>query len=187
MNSLDEFEKRLRDETATIEKEIESRQQQLETLNKRLQGLKRAAELFESEQDAISELLQAGTTNGGVIARAMPTLPVAKAQKATTTLKSTTAQRRHAPEAQWRSNASTGKGRRGASQNGGLTRVDMMAAVLKRHPRQTVRDLIALLDKEYRWKTNESAVTGLLYTRRDKFVHIPPDRAENRPVSWSSK
>jgi chromosome segregation ATPase len=186
MNSLDAFEKRLRDETATVEKEIESHQQQLETLNQRLQGLRRAAELFESEQGAISELLQAGTANGGVT-RGMPVLPAAKAQKAKTTPESNAAKRRHAAEAQRRSNASTGKGRGSPSHNGGLTRVDMMAAVLKRHPRQTVRELIALLDKEYRWKTNESAVTGLLYTRRDKFVHIPPDRAANRPVTWSSK
>ena len=63
----------------------------------------------------------------------------------------------------------------------------MMAAVLKRHPRRTVRELIALLDKEFRWKTTESAVTGHLYTRRDKFVHTQPDRATNRPVTWSLK
>ncbi len=42
----------------------------------------------------------------------------------------------------------------------------MIAAVLRRHPRRTVRELIALLDQEYRWKTSESAVTGHLYTRR---------------------
>ena len=76
---------------------------------------------------------------------------------------------------------------RSASHNGGLTRVDMMAAVLRRHPRRTVRELIALLDKEFRWKTNESAVTGKLYTRRDKFVHTQPDRSTNRPVTWSLK
>jgi len=63
----------------------------------------------------------------------------------------------------------------------------MVAAVLKRHPRRSVRDLIALLEKEYHWKTTESAVTGHLYTRRDKFVHTPPDRAVNRPVTWSAK
>ena len=76
---------------------------------------------------------------------------------------------------------------RAMSHSGGLTRVDMMAAVLRRHPRRTVRELIALLDKEFRWKTNESAVTGKLYTRRDKFVHTQPDRSTNRPVTWSLK
>jgi hypothetical protein len=81
----------------------------------------------------------------------------------------------------------TGTDTRTASQNGGLTRVDMIAAVLRRHPRQTVRELIALLDREYRGNTTESAVTGHLYTRRDKFVHTQPDRATNRSVTWSMK
>jgi hypothetical protein len=48
----------------------------------------------------------------------------------------------------------------------------------------SVRKLIALLDKEFRWKTTESAVTGHLYTRRDRLVHTPPDRSSNRPVTW---
>ena len=63
----------------------------------------------------------------------------------------------------------------------------MIAAVLRHHPHRTVRELIALLDQEYRWETTESAVTGHLYTRRDKFVHTQPDRVTNRPVTWSSK
>jgi hypothetical protein len=63
----------------------------------------------------------------------------------------------------------------------------MIAAVLRRHPRRTVRELIALLDKEYQWKTTESAVTGHLYTRHDKFAHSPADHATNHLVTWSSK
>jgi hypothetical protein len=47
--------------------------------------------------------------------------------------------------------------------------------------------LIALLNKEFRWNTNESAVTGKLYTRRNKFVRTQPDRSTNRPVTWSLK
>jgi hypothetical protein len=186
MNSLDSFEKRLRDETAAVEKEIQSHNQQLEALNKRLEGLKRAAELFESEQRAISELLQVDTANGGIISREGPTSPVAKVQKATVSSKPADVQRRRAPNTQSRTKTA-GHARRTGNQNGGPTRVDMIVAVLKRHPRRTVRELIALLDKEYRWKTTESAVTGHLYTRRDKFVHTPPDRATNRPVTWSSK
>jgi hypothetical protein len=84
------------------------------------------------------------------------------------------------------SNAKTAANARAASHNG-LTRVEMVAAVLRRHPRRNVRELIALLDKEYHWKTTESAVTGHLYTRRDKFVHTPADRTTNRPVTWSAK
>ena len=76
---------------------------------------------------------------------------------------------------------------RSANNDGRLTRADMMAAVLRRHPRRTVHELIVLLDKEFHWKTNESAVTGKLYTRRDLFVHAQPDRSANRAVTWSLK
>jgi chromosome segregation ATPase len=187
MNSLDIFEKRLREETATVEAEIESCNEQLEALNKRLEGLKRAVELFESEQGAVVELLQAGTTNGTIISRVMPTSLAGKVHKATASPKPTDAQKRRSPNTQRRSKTPTRLTSRSANQNGSLTRVDMIAAVLKRHPRRTVRELIALLDREYRWQTTESAVTGHLYTHRDKFVHTPPDRATNRPVTWSSK
>ena len=66
------------------------------------------------------------------------------------------------------------------TQRGDLMRVDMMAVVLRRHAGLTIREIIALVDKEFRWKTNESAVTAKVYTRRDKFVHIQPDRSANR-------
>jgi hypothetical protein len=188
MNTIDAFQKRLRDETITVEQEIQSHNQQLEALNKRLEGLKRAAELFESDQIAIVELLQTGTANGSGIPREMLTSPGAKVQKDTTGAKAAAAHKQVGRNSQiGRGKTKTGPNTRTASQNGGLTRVDMIAAVLKRHPRRTVRELIALLDKEYRWKTTESAVTGHLYTRRDKFAHTQPDRVTNRPVTWSSK
>ena len=188
MNSIDAFHKRLRDETATVEKEIQSHNQQVEALNKRLAGLKRAAELFESEQAAIVELLQTGTANGGGIPREMPTSAAAKVQKATTGAKAAAAHNQLGRNSQiGRGKTKTGLNTRTASQNGGLTRVDMIASVLRRHPRRSVRELIALLDKEFRWKTTESAVTGHLYTRRDKFAHTQPDRSTNRPVTWSLK
>ena len=188
MNSVDAFQKRLRDETATVEKEIQSHHQQVDALNKRLEGLKRAAELFESEQAAIVELLQTGTANGGAIPREMPTSPTATMQKAAANAKVTAARKQVGRNSQIsRGKTKTGFNARAANQNGGLTRVDLIAAVLRRHPRRTVRELIALLNQEYRWETTESAVTGHLYTRRDKFVHTQPDRATNRPVTWSSK
>ena len=81
--------------------------------------------------------------------------------------------------------ARANEGHRKMRGNSGLSRVDMMAAVLRRHPRRTVRELIGLLDKEFHWQANESAVTGKLYTRRDMFTHTPPDRTANRPVTWS--
>jgi hypothetical protein len=188
MNSIDAFQKRLRDETATVEKEIQSHNQQVGALSKRLEGLKRAAELFDSEQAAIAELLQAGVANSGGIPREMSAVPAAKMQKAAVSIKVTTARKQVGRNAQSdRGKTKTVPKVRAASHNRGLTRIDMIAAVLKRHPRRSVRELIALLDREYHWKTTESAVTGHLYTRRDKFVHTPPDRATNRPVTWSSK
>jgi hypothetical protein len=187
MTSLDTFQKRLRDETATVEKEIQSCNQQLEALNQRREDLKRAAELFESEQAAISELLQAGTANGGALSWAMPISPAAKAQKAVVTPKPADMQKGHAPDTQSRNKTSAGRATHKANQKNGLTRVDMIAAVLKRHPRRTVRELIVLLAKEYRWKTTESAVTSNLYTRSDKFAHTEANRTANRPVTWSLK
>jgi hypothetical protein len=189
MASVDTFHKRLRDEIAAVEKEIQSHNQRVEMLGKRLEGLKRADELFDSDQTAIAELLQAGTTNRSGATQEMATAPVVTVQRAAAPLKPTGAQKQPGRSTQ----VSQGKTRRAQTvtragdQSGGLTRVDMIAAVLRRHPRRTVRELIALLNKEYRWKTNENAVTKNLYTRRDKFVHTPPDRASNRPVTWSSK
>jgi hypothetical protein len=188
MNSIDAFQKRLRDETVAVEKEIQSHNQQIEALSKRLEGLKRADELFDSDQAAIAELLQTGIADGSGIPREMPTSPAAKVQKATTGAKAAAAHNQLGRNSQiGRGKTKTGPNTRAASQNGGLTRVDMIAAVLRRHPRRTVRELIALLDQEYRWKTTESAVTGHLYIRRDKFVHTPPDLATKRLVTWSSK
>jgi hypothetical protein len=185
MNSIDAFQKRLHDETAAVEQEIQSHNQQVEVLTKRLEGLKRAAELFESEQAAIIELLQAGTTNGGGIPREVPTAQIAKVQKAAARPKTSAALGRNIQIGRGKTKA--GRGVRSASKNGDLTRVDMIAAVLKRHPRLSVRELISLLDKEFRWKTTESAVTSNLYTRSDKFAHTQADRSTNRPVTWSLK
>ena len=184
--SIEAFQKRLRNETITVEKEIESHNQQLEALNQRLEGLRRAAELLESEQAVVVELLQTGTANGLTITRQMPIAPIAREQKLLANSSAARAGDGRSTQTGG-SRAKTGPRARAASRDGSLTRIDMIAAVLRRHPRRTVRELIALLNKEYRWKTSESAVTGHLYTRRDKFVHIAPDRATNRPVTWSAK
>ena len=189
MASVDTFHKRLRDEIAAVEKEIQSHSQQVERLGKRLEGLTRADELFDSDETAIAELLQASMTNGSSATRELATAPATTVQRAATRPQPTGAQ----PQPGRSTQVSQGKTRpaqtvtRAGDQNGGLTRVDMIAAVLRRHPRRTVRELIALLNQEYHWKTTENAVTRNLYTRRDKFVHTPPDRSSNRPVTWSSK
>jgi hypothetical protein len=142
--------------------------------------------LFDSDQAAIAGLLQTSGANGRDITREMAIVPAAKMQRVTVSLKATEVQKQLGRRTQ----VGRGKmqtGRAPASRNGGLTRVDMIAVVLRRHPRRNVRELIALLNKEFRWKTTESAVTGHLYTRRDRFAHTPPDRSTNRPVTWSLK
>jgi hypothetical protein len=186
MNSVDRFHKRLRDEIAAVEKEIQSHNQQVESLTDRLNGLKRADELFESDQAAIAELLQTGISNGSDITREMATAPAATMQRAAVSLKATRAQQ----QLERRVQVGRGKmqtGRAPASRNGGLTRVDMIAAVLKRHRGLSLRDLIAALDREFGWNSTEGHVTGLLYTNQKKFAHTKPDRAANRPVTWSLK
>jgi hypothetical protein len=190
MNSVDTFKKRLRDEIASVEQEIRAHNQQVEVLTQRLESLKRADELFESDQAAVAELVQASVGNGKGFSRQMATTPAAATQRAAHP-KATGARTQLERGTQiGRANMKSGPAHpvgRTMSHNGGLTRVDMMAAVLRRHPRRTVRELIALLDQEFRWKTNESAVTGKLYTRRDLFVHTQPDRSTNRQVTWSLK
>jgi hypothetical protein len=76
---------------------------------------------------------------------------------------------------------------RKSGQDGGLKRIDMIAAVLKRHPGLSVRELIATLAKEFGWPTTESSVTAHLYTHRNRFAHTKADRSANRPVTWSLK
>src|ERR1700730_14993275 len=87
MNSAGTLHKRLRDEIAAVEKEIQSHNQQVESLTHRLKGLKRADELFESDQAAIAALLQTRIANGGGITREMATAPAARMQKAEVGLK----------------------------------------------------------------------------------------------------
>jgi hypothetical protein len=189
MNSIDAFQKRLRDETVTVEKEVQSHNQQLEILTRRLEGLKRAAELFDSEQAAVAELLQASIGNGTGISPEIATTPSSARQRPPANPKTTRTLQKQADRITriGRGKPKTGSVARGAAQDGALTRIDLIAAVLRRHPRRTVPELIALLDKEFRWKASESAVTGKLYTRRDQFVHTQPDRSRNRPVTWSLK
>ena len=191
MNSVDAFQKRLHDHLRMVEKEIDSHNQQVEVLTKRLEALRRAAQLFESDQVAVAELLQTSVADSGTSSQDMAARSAVTTHGLAKSPNATRAQRQLPPRTQ------SGRGQmktvrahpvgRSVNPNGGLTRVDMIAAVLRRHPRQNVRELIARLEKEFHWKTTESAVTGNLYTRRDKFVHTQPDRSTNRPVTWSLK
>ena len=63
MSSVHTFHERLREEIAAVEREIESHNEQVESLTKRLEGLKRADELLESDQAAMAELLLTSIAN----------------------------------------------------------------------------------------------------------------------------
>jgi hypothetical protein len=189
MNSLNSFQMRIRVEIAAVEKEIQGYNQQVGLLTKRLQGLTRADELFDSDQAAIAELLQASRADGRDILRQFAMIPVTEGQRATR-LKPAGAQKqlgRGARTSRGNMNAARVDVAHRRRQDAGLTRIDMMAGVLRRHPRRTVRELIAPLDKEFHWKASENAVTGKLYTRCDLFEHTEPDWTTKRPVTWSFK
>jgi hypothetical protein len=83
MNSLDTFRKRIRGEIAAVGHEIQSFNQQVEALTQRLDGLKCADELFDSDQTAVFELLQAAGTDGSNILRqAANVIPATLGQRA---------------------------------------------------------------------------------------------------------
>ena len=191
MNAVDKHQKRLHNEIAAVEKEIQSHNQQAAVLNQRLEGLKRAVELFESEQSAIVELLRTSTPLGEGLFGDAPIASAATAQNAGAHRNATPLQSqsgRVAQKVRGKTNTITAHpAARKAVRNGGLKRIDMIAAVLKRHRGLSVRELIAALDKEFGWKSTESSVTAHLYTNQNRFVHTKPDRAANRPVTWSLK
>ena len=189
MNSVQTYQKRLREEVAAVEKEIQSHNQQVEELNKRLEGLKRAVQLVESEQPAIAELLRANLADRSGAPPELAAQPMVTGQKVASN------RRQGLPQKQPGRPTNNGRGKtkttqavstaHKASQNGGLKRVDMIAAVLKRRSGLSVRDLIAALDREFGWKTTESSVTAHLYTNPKRFAHTKADRSANRPVTWS--
>jgi hypothetical protein len=189
MNALETHQKRLHDELSAVEQEIRSHTEQIESLNQRLEGLKRAIELFEAEQPAIAELLGTGGTDGGNQHRTGGGQSWSTSSKPASRKATPIAKRSVPAMTRQRSRmgaAGTRSAKRSGESSGGLKRVDMLAAYLARHPGVTVRELIAGLDREFGWKPTESGITAHLYTN-PKFVHTKPDRASNRPVTWSMK
>lgn len=188
MNStVETYQKRLRDDVSLVEQEIESHNQQIETLNARLEGLKRALELCDSEQSAVAELLRTGVPG--------LELEVAKPSRASASTLHKSAPSRKAPmrrdtagavrSAQVQRGGKGAMARARAASNGAMKRIDMIAAALKRHPRLTVRELIAALDREFSWKCGESNLTAHLYTNSERFSHSKADRAGKQLVTWS--
>jgi hypothetical protein len=185
-SSVETYQRRLRDEVSLVEQEIESHNQQIETLNTRLEGLKRALELCDSEQSAVAELLRTGVTGLELVVSSPSRTAAAASNKPAPVRKAAPTQRQ--PTAVMRNAQQGGKapaaGAR-ASSNGAMKRVDMIATALKRHPRLTVRELIAALERDFGWKCGESNLTAHLYTNPNRFAHSKADRAGKQLVTWS--
>jgi len=181
-SSVETYQKRLRDEVSSVEQEIEDHNQEIESLNTRLEGLKRALELCNSEQSAVAELLRTGVPG--------LELDLRKPSRASAAQKSAPGPKTPAQRSVPASRSAQRAGRVSmaasrSSANGAMKRVDMIIAVLKRHPRLTVRELIAALDREFEWKCGESNLTAHLYTNPDRFSHTKADRAGKQLVTWS--
>jgi hypothetical protein len=186
-SSVETYQKRLQDEVALVEQEIESHNQQLETLNGRLEGLKRALELCDSEQSAVAELLRTGVP-GLDLAFPKPAKAASAGSSQVSAQSRKQSPARRQPGAAMRTAQRSGKAASTAARavsNGGMRRVDMIGATLKRHPRLTVRELIAALDREFGWKCGESNLTAHLYTNPDRFSHSKADRGGKQLVTWS--
>jgi predicted RNase H-like nuclease (RuvC/YqgF family) len=185
-SSVETYQKRLRDEVSLVEHEIESHNQQIETLNSRLEGLKRALELFDSEKSAVAELLRTGVP-GLELDLGKPSRASASTSRRLASTRKVPMRRETAGATR---NAQMQRGAkapmaRGRAATNGMKRVDMIAAALKRHPRLSVRELIAALDRDFGWKCGESNLTAHLYTNPDRFSHTKADRAGKQLVTWS--
>lgn len=185
-SSVETYQNRLRDEVSLVEQEIESHNQQVETLNTRLEGLKRALELCDSEQSAVAELLRT-TVPGLELDISKPSRASAAASQKSAPIRKAAPMRRQAPAAVRNAQRGVKTAMAGAraAGNGAMKRVDMIAAALKRHPRLTVRELIAALDRDFGWQCGESNLTAHLYTNADLFSHTKADRAGKQLVTWS--
>ena len=148
-DSVETFQKRLRDEVAAVENEINACNRQVEALNKRLEGLKRARELLDSEPAAVTELLRTSTqAESGArniqepasatavkasAGKAQPRSAARKLEAAPDRAKpprSLSAREQKAAQAQLAQV-------RDASHNGKVKRTDLIAAVLRSTPETT--------------------------------------------------
>jgi TolA-binding protein len=185
MNPVDSYQKQLRGELANVEKEITSHNQQIDALNLRLEALKRALELFESDQFAVAELLRTADPKvDGLIGKTSAAAAKAKSiqHRAPATEKRPpgTRSNRAAPASALQNRPPAGK-----TARDGLKRIDMLSAALEHQPGMSVRELMAALARQFAWRPAESGVTNLLYTNPDKFARSKPDRSTNRPVTWA--
>ena len=203
MDSVETYQKRLQDGIAAVESEINAHNQQIEVLTKRLEGLKRALELFRSDQAAITELLRT-SIEGEVgplatqLAAARPAAAskvsssaklkarVSRTKSATALARSSRPPRQLGARAQKAARTQLNELRE-ANRNGKVKRTALIAAVLEATPQLTVQELLAGLNQEFGWKCTESNLTSHLYTNPKMFTHTAADRAGKNPVRWSLK
>jgi prophage DNA circulation protein len=198
-SSVETFQKRLRDEVAAVENEIKACNLQVEALNKRLDGLKRACELFDAEPAAVTELLRTSTQaeNGArniqePASAAAVKVSARKSQPRSAPRKLVAAPARAKPHqslsAREQKAAQAHLAQvRDASHNGKVKRTDLIAAVLRTTPQTTLQELIKALNREFSWKCTESNLTGHLYTNPKLFTHTEADRSGKNPIRWSLK
>ena len=197
MISVETYQKRLQDEIATVQSEIDRCNQQIEVSNKRLEGLKRALELFDSDQSAVSELLRASLSAETAAPRTLEATPTTavkpsalKAQPRVTPNISKSADlaskpRRRLGTREQKAASAYLDEIRAANNNGKVKRTDLIAAVLQGRSPMTVQEIITAVNKEFGWKCTEGNLTGHLYTNPKRFRHTEADRSGKNPVRWS--
>jgi len=198
-DSVETFQKRLRDEVAAVENEINACNRQIEALNKRLEGLKRARELFDEEPAAVTELLRTSTqaedgarniqepaSEAAVKASARKSQPRSASRKLDAAPARAKPDRSLSAREQKAAQAHLAQVR-DASRNDKVKRTDLIAAVLRTAPQTTLQELIKALNREFGWKCSASNLTGHLYTDPKMFTHTEADRSGKNPIRWSLK
>jgi hypothetical protein len=190
LSSIETYQERLRGDLAAIEDEIKDRNQSIEALAKRIEGLKRALELFGSEQSAVAELLrtsgQAPNGAGGILEVSTPPAAKVSAAKAAPSAASSKPPRQLGVRAQKAARKHLDE-IRAANQTGKVKRTDLIAAVLQNSPGLTNQEILAALKSEFAWDCKESNLTAQLYTHPEQFTHMAGDRSGQNPSRWSVK
>ncbi len=151
-DSVETFQKRLRDEVAAVENEINACNRQIEALNKRLEGLKRARELFDEEPAAVTELLRTSTqaedgarniqepaSEAAVKASARKSQPRSASRKLDAAPARAKPDRSLSAREQKAAQAHLAQVR-DASRNDKVKRTDLIAAVLRTAPQTTLQE-----------------------------------------------
>src|SRR6266849_10672366 len=158
MDSVETYQKRLKDGIAAVENEINAHNQQIEVLTKRLEGIKRALELFRSDQAAITELLRTSiegeigplaTQSAAARPAAASTVSssakvkarVSRTKSATAFVRSARPPRQLGARAQRAASAQLNELRE-ANRKGNVKRTELLVAVLRVTPGLSVQELI---------------------------------------------